>query len=300
MEKKTFKEVLRSIAGSLSENIPRVLPPLLVLSVFSMIILTFVVTPEERVLREYFLPVGEGDSELVIAPSGAKILIDGGPADASILNSLDEIIRPTDRYIDVVILTHPQLDHFGGLVDILRSYGIGVLISNGLKGEIAAYRSLERELFNRDIKEISVDAGDIVRNGDIYLEFLSPDYHLAQNADVNDSALTFFVFSGGAISLFLSDVGGRVEDEIAPIVPGRVDVLKVSHHGSGNSSGIGFLKTIRPKVAIIEVGHNSYGHPSSSTIANLNEAGATVLRTDEDGLLEVVIAKDGEFKVLSH
>ncbi|MCL4404278.1 MBL fold metallo-hydrolase, partial [Patescibacteria group bacterium] len=66
----------------------------------------------------YFLPVGQGDSELIVLRTGAKILIDGGPPGGAVLKSLDAILGPHDRYIDVVILTHPQTDHYGGLIDV--------------------------------------------------------------------------------------------------------------------------------------------------------------------------------------
>ena len=74
-------------------------------------------SPNEN-LEVYFLEVGQGDSELVFLPGGVKILIDGGP-NSKILDELSSILRPTDRYIDLAVLSHPELDHFGGLIDVL-------------------------------------------------------------------------------------------------------------------------------------------------------------------------------------
>ena len=75
--------------------------------------------PINKSLEIYFLDVGQGDSELVILPNGPKILIDGGPNNKVIAN-LASILRPTDRYIDLVMLSHPQTDHFTGLIDVLK------------------------------------------------------------------------------------------------------------------------------------------------------------------------------------
>src|SRR3989344_4254135 len=90
----------------------------------------------------YFLDVGQGDSELIILPQGKdgrsiKILVDGGPPNGKLISDLSSILPLEDRYIDLVIMTHPQLDHFGGFIELLRRYEVGRFIGTGRKGEIA-------------------------------------------------------------------------------------------------------------------------------------------------------------------
>src|SRR3989344_5714884 len=87
----------------------------------------------EDPLRVYFLDVGQGDSQLIIFPDGVKVLIDGGPS-KEILFELGEILPPTDRYIDLVMITHAQLDHYGGIGYVVERYQVGGFIFNGEGG----------------------------------------------------------------------------------------------------------------------------------------------------------------------
>jgi competence protein ComEC len=98
-------------------------------------------------------------------------------------------------------------------------------------------------------------------------------------------------------ALFTSDIGGEEEKEIIRLSGYQVnlssiDVLKVAHHGSKYSSSSDFLKAVRPALAVIEVGKNSYGHPTAETLGRLKEVGAKVMRTDQDG--DVVVETDGK------
>src|SRR3989344_5226187 len=97
-------------------------------------------------LKLYFLDVGQGDSEFVVLPGGVKVLIDGGPPNGRVLGALDGILSPTERYIDLVIMSHSQLDHFGGLIDVLGRYKVGAFLWNGRDGTTEAFENLKRTL----------------------------------------------------------------------------------------------------------------------------------------------------------
>ena len=80
---------------------------------------------------------------MLVLPGNVKILIDGGPNN-KILKELSSVLKPTDRYIDLVVLSHPELDHFSGLMDVLKRYQVGVFVSNGRRGNAPAFRDLEK------------------------------------------------------------------------------------------------------------------------------------------------------------
>src|SRR5689334_7001064 len=105
-------------------------------------------------LNIYFLDVGQGDSSLIVLPGGAKILIDGGPANKSVFGELEKVLSPSDRYIDLVMLTHPQLDHFGGLIDVLKRYRVGAFIYNGRDGTAQAWPYLKEIVSEKKIKTV--------------------------------------------------------------------------------------------------------------------------------------------------
>src|SRR3989304_4153325 len=107
----------------------------------------------------YFLDVGQGDGELIRMPGNAKLLIDGGP-DNSLMGQLGSVLPVTDRYIDMVLMTHPQLDHFGGFIEALKNYRVGVFLGTGRAGTTDAYRELIEVIRAKQIPYIALMEGD--------------------------------------------------------------------------------------------------------------------------------------------
>jgi competence protein ComEC len=244
----------------------------------------------------YFLDVGQGDSELVVFPDGAKALIDGGPGRGAVL-ALDSVISQFDRRVDLLILSHPEKDHFSGMADVLKRYETGAFIWSGQLGQSEAFNDLIGEISRKKIKIVSVSAGDRVRQGDSVFEVLSPRKENAGAMSANEASLVLRFFSNGGEALFTGDIGFSSEKTISSGYDlSGTDVLKVAHHGSKNSSGKFFLAYFSPSLAVIEVGKNSYGHPAKETLSNLASAGAQILRTDENGTIKVVF-KNGKMEI---
>lgn len=243
-------------------------------------------------LEMYFLDVGQGDSELVILPTGVKVLIDGGPPNGKALAALGRVLTPSDRSIDIVVMSHPQLDHFGGLIEIVERYRVGVFVSNGLAGTVGAYGDLKRTLAARGVREIALGKGDAIKNGDNIFSVLSPEVQILKSQDINELALVLKLASKNTKALFTGDIGAETEAQVSRVLDGNIDVLKVAHHGSKYSSSASFLAAARPKVSVIEVGKNSYGHPTLETLARLAAVGAKIFRTDKEHTVEAVA--DGE------
>jgi competence protein ComEC len=252
---------------------------------------------DRSLLRMYFLDVGQGDSELVVLPGGATMLIDGGPPNGRVLSALAEALPPFDRSIDLIVLSHPQTDHFGGLIEVVRRFRIGAFISTGVTNTVPGYADLVRALDERGVPRIVLAAGDTIRYGDSRGDVLSPTPAFLSATDVNETTLVLRISGNDVASLFTGDADADVERELARTA-GSIDVLKVSHHGSKFSSTKEFLDAIHPEIAVIEVGKNSYGHPTAQALGRLADVGARIFRTDQQGTIEI-IADGGELWVFA-
>lgn len=239
-----------------------------------------------------FLDVGQGDASLIKMENDVQILIDGGPPNGKLVTALGEIMSPYDRRIELVVLTHPELDHYGGLIELLDRYEVGTFIDTGVTKDVEAYHVLMKELEVRKIRRLTLRAGDHIRYGTHAFSVLSPDDTLVYAKEKNDTSMVLALESNGAQFLFTGDIGAEVERVVAHALSKPVDVLKVSHHGSKFSSVADFLSIARPALATIGVGKNSYGHPTRETLARLEAAGARVYRTDRDGTITVQVESD--------
>lgn len=243
----------------------------------------------EKNLKLYFLDVGQGDSEFVILPGGVKILIDGGPPNGRLLENLADILPSNERYIDLVMMSHPQLDHFGGLIEVLRRYRVGAFLWNGREGTSEAWGELKRAIEENSIQKIVLIAPDKIHYRESVFEILSPDKKFLASKELNNTSLVAELASNNSKTLFTGDIGFEVENELSNLLTSDIDILKVPHHGSKFSSGANFLAAISPKIAVVEVGKNSYGHPTKEAIGRLESTGAKIYRTDKDGTVKFLV-----------
>lgn len=247
-------------------------------------------------LSVYFFDVGEGDSELISWGNGAKILVDGGRA-GRLDSELGRALGPAERRIDLVLLTHCQIDHLGGLKGVVERYAIGAFVYNGCDDDPPEWRLLKEELRRHGVSLVRLVAGDRMRIGEATIDILSPLPDSQVALDENERAITFLLKDSGFSFLFMSDAPPELEKKVAAEVGSAVDVLKVSHHGSRFSSTEVFLSKIRPKLSIIEVGANSYGHPTAEALARLGIYGR-VYRTDFSGTIRI-LAGSGRLSIFS-
>ncbi|MFA5084254.1 MAG: MBL fold metallo-hydrolase [Candidatus Paceibacterota bacterium] len=252
---------------------------------------TIVITKPSGNLEIYFLSVGQGDSELVILPGGVKVLIDGGP-NGKILDDLAAILPQTDRYIDLVVNSHPHPDHFVGLIDVLKNYKVGAFIYNGRDGGIPAWEELLKTAGENKVSGLVLAAGDKIHYFNNEFDILLPDKNFINNKDLNETSLVALLKSRDLKALFVGDIGAKPEKYLAGKFNVGVDILKIGHHGSKYSSAEDFLKAISPKLAVAEVGKNSYGHPTKEALTRLASIGAQIYRTDSNGTVKIVVAGD--------
>lgn len=237
-------------------------------------------------LNLYFMDVGQGDSALAILPGGIKILFDGGP-DKTLLSDLGEILPATDRRIDLVILSHPQADHFIGFISLLDRYEVGYFIWNGRHGETESWKNLASALNSKKVNTLRLMEGDRIRYRESEIKFLSPDETELVDSELNNTVLAVELFSGGVKTLFTGDIGFKVEHRLVEKYDLNIDILKVAHHGSKYSSGDEFLREATPAISVIQVGKNNYGHPTKDVLDRLTAIGSTIYRNDKDGTVHI-------------
>lgn len=251
--------------------------------------------------RFYFLNVGQGDSELVFLPKvnggSVTLLIDGGP-DAKLSSELAKVLPVGNRRIDLVLMTHPQLDHFGGFIDVLQRYEVGAFLGTGRAGTTKAYRELMRIIRERQIPYITLARGGRITYEGVVIDILSPNKQNLFSKELNDSCLVLRIQTAETRALFMCDAGEHIERELVAEDDVRADILKVGHHGSRFSSSAAFVRAVQPKVAVIEVGKNSYGHPTKDALARLATVGAQIFRTDKNGMVRLAVER-GALKVFA-
>lgn len=244
----------------------------------------------------HVLHVGQGDAIFIELPDTTQILIDGGP-DATVLRELSDVMGPFDRFIDVVIATHPDADHIGGLPDVLARYDVGTIVDSGIEKDTLLYRDWIDAIAREGAEIIIADKVKRLTFGDTaFLDILWPqDSYLGMAPGATNEYSIVTKFTYGSVSVLLTgDIERSTEQRlIASGVLEDIDILKVAHHGSKTSTTAALLEAIQPELALISVGErNRYNHPSDLVLSRLAERGIETLRTDLMG--RITIESDGE------
>ncbi|MBI5449343.1 MBL fold metallo-hydrolase [Candidatus Gottesmanbacteria bacterium] len=269
----------------------------------------YVIYREDRhgILTVAFLDVGQGDAIYIEAPNGNQILLDGGP-DGKVIQALDKVMPFYDRSIDILALSHPHLDHFGGFLDILPRYFVGAVLSSGTLGDTQEYKTFNKiglpgqggsYLAGRQatsgIKQIIARIGMVIDMGrGVTISVLLPT-HDVTNVKPHDGVMVLRLNYGKTSILLTGDMEKNLEDYLITLEGERLqsDVLKVGHHGSKTSSSEELLGFVSPEYAIISVGaKNMYGHPAEEVLGRLASFEIKTLRTDQNGT--IILKSDGE------
>lgn len=244
----------------------------ILIAVISVVIAGFtqVRNVESRVFS--VLNVGQGDSSVLIYDDFVMVVDTG--YDMQAIWELDEVLPRDNREIDVLVITHPHFDHYGGVLQILERYKVG---------EIWISKACEDEYWwlNREVRLVT--AGESYRYEGVDIKVLSPDGDVLCRGSgkvINDASVVLSVNVGDKKILLMGDAESEVEKSLDW---SKVDILKVGHHCSDTSSGIGFIDNVRPEIAICSVGENSYGHPSTIVLDRYKSISSKVYRTDLDG-----------------
>jgi competence protein ComEC len=256
-------------------------------------------------LRVDFLDVGQGDAALVTLPDGRTLLVDGGGTTnqsqiKTDRRSIGEAVvseylwwRGLDT-VDYVLPTHADADHIDGLNDVLRNFTVNAALVTRSPANDPEYAKFAQTLAATNTHVATIQAGDLMRFGDVTIEVLWPlaATYANEPSRNNDSAVLRLEFARHSI-LLTGDI--EKSGERALVAAGRglqADVVKVPHHGSRSSSTLPFVTATAAKLAIVSVGQNSmFGHPHAEVVERWQARGAQVFTTGKCGT--ITVATDG-------
>ncbi len=249
----------------------------------------------DNLLHIYFFNVGQGDSIFIKTPHNYQILIDGGP-DEKVLTELGKVMPFYDHSIDLVFLTHPHADHVTGLIEVLERFEVGQVLVNDIVYETDEYQTFLSLIVDKGVPKQSFLQGDKIRPSDgVKLTSFWPKAQTSvfEILDVNKVSQVVRLGFNQFSALFTGDAEFGLENpELANFEWENIDILKVPHQGSKDAVTKEVLTKLNPKLAVITVGPNKFGHPSEEVIQLLSDQAIEVLRTDKKGTIEVV--SDGE------
>lgn len=254
-----------------------------------------------RGLRVHFLNVGQGDAILVESPSRKKMLIDGG-RDRAVLRELSAVLPWWERTIDVVLATHPDADHVGGLFEVLKRYKVHLILQSGVQHDTPQVESLmamiAREKSN-GAQEVLARRGQVVDlGGGVLVEILFPDRDVS-SLETNTASIVARVVYGDTAFMLTGDAPQRIEEYLVLLDGERLDadVLKAGHHGSNTSSALAFVGYVSPRWGVFSRGcENSYGHPHQEVVTLFERFSIETRDTCLDG--RVTFTSDGRTVVV--
>jgi competence protein ComEC len=251
-------------------------------------------------LRVTFLSVGEGDGAVVRFPRGPVMLIDGGGSFGGTFDPGERIVAPflwanKIMHVDYVALSHPDRDHFGGLIFLVQNFSPGEFWTSGVASPDESYARLLNAVREVGARSSVCDtAAPPLVVGGVEVRCLWPAPNLVESKENNQSMVLRLTYRGVAI-LFMGDMEAKGERElIATGANLRAAILKVPHHGSKTSSSPALIAAANPQVAVVSLGyHNRFHFPSAVVIDRYRASGASVLMTSELGQVSADVGPDG-------
>lgn len=275
-----------------------------------------------NVLSIIICDVGQGDG-ILTQLGNWQMLVDAG-RDDKILTCLEEYMPFADHTLEVVLATHPDSDHIGGLPAVLEGYRVKTMITNGQQKESDDFKLLESVIQSKNQSDMQLIIG---KNGvevpvpqspvqfnvkiifpleercserrvvEHFYETILSDVTTCKTSrliNYNDGSIALLLTYGKIISLYTGDLEESGEQALSTNhLLKDIDILKVGHHGAKTSTTRGFLEKVRPEISLISVGvGNSYGHPSPQVIDVLRQFSSHILRTDQSGT--IVLQTDGQ------
>ena len=239
-------------------------------------------------MRVHFLDVGQGDSIFIESANGKTMLVDGGVKGAGkqVVSYLKEL---GVNKLDIVVATHPDADHIGGLIPVLQSIDIGQFYDSG---KVHTSQTFEEMLTLIDTKNIPyhvpTTGENIAFDDDLIVKVLNANEHATDN---NDASIVLKIVYGNVSFLLTGDAGIALEKDMLQNDI-QATVLKAGHHGSNTSSSEKFIQAVQPEVTVLSYGEgNKYGHPHAEVVERLQAVGSKIYATAEAGT--VIVSTDG-------
>lgn len=241
------------------------------------------------------LDVGQGDGIFIKGPAGVTYFIDGGSSDVK--NAGKYRIEPFlksqgERQLDYVFISHGDADHMNGIEEMLERQRVGIRIKTLVLPEQIVWdenlKALAQKALMYGTKVVVIKAREQIVEGNLKIMCLLP--RKTYKGEIGNASSTVLILNYGDFDMLMTgDVEGEGEDALKEIdFSNQIDVLKVAHHGSKNSTGEEVLRSINPKIGLISAGiGNRYGHPHSETLERLKANGVEVYNTQECGAVKM-------------
>ena len=256
--------------------------------------------------------VGQGDGMLLVSPSGKQIVVDGGPG-TKITDCLSANMPFWDRTVELVVATHAQKDHMEGLLEVLSRYKVKMIATTKVNNGSELYRAWEKAVKEEKAKVYVAKKGDQIildhqqgptlkQGQTLSMDVLWPPFAKASEGgpsteqwwerpprDLNEAAIVLRANYGGFCAYLTADIP---KETLQGLIDKKCQILKISHHGSKSGTNQEILDKVNPQIAVIQVGKNSFGHPTKEVLDMLVSKGVKTVRTDTNGVIEIEI--DGE------
>jgi beta-lactamase superfamily II metal-dependent hydrolase len=237
------------------------------------------------------LNVGQGDAALAIAPGNKRVLIDAGRSDYTSASFLERLGIDT---LHLVIASHNHADHIGGMHAVLSGFVVRAYLDNGIPHTTATYANTLAAIESSGAQYLNPTSRTIFLDS-LRVRVIAPPF---EQVDQNNGSVGVLFESGEFRALYTGDSEQReLEAWIRAGQIPRVTVLKAAHHGARNGLTQTLIAATRPRVVLISVGPNGYGHPAPEVELAWEESGARVYRTDLHGHIEVLANRDASLIV---
>ena len=251
--------------------------------------------PREDELKLVFCDVGQGDA-ILLSRGNLQVLIDGGP-DRKVLECLGCNLPFWDKTIEMVVITHSEKDHVGGLINVLESYSVLYFVTDNFAVDSNYFREFRRLVLKGRAEVIEPRVGQILKVGDLSFEVLWPHQRRGVPSfwqsdrvlgvsdfakEPNERSLVLRLKFKQVRAMLTGDISSKTEEKINF---SQAEILKIPHHGSKYSTSDFLLREVNPKLAVICVGKNHFGHPTEEVLNKLKSKGIKIWRTDTQGEL---------------
>jgi competence protein ComEC len=242
-------------------------------------------TEEPGRLRVHFLDVGQGDSMLIETPSHYTILIDGGDREAG-EKVISELRKRGVEKLDLLVATHPDIDHIGGLLPVLEKIEVKKVLDSGKLYTTKTYQRYTELIEEKSIPVTIAEEGTYLTLDPLLsIQVLNANHLEATN---NQASMVLRLTYRTIDFLLMSDAEAEQEENIGRTYEVESEVYKVAHHGSRTSNTLDFLKKVKPDYAVVSYGRdNQLGHPTKEVVQNLRQAGAILYSTAKGGTISI-------------
>ena len=276
---------------------------LIFISIVSLISITSIKIPKE--LKINFIDVGQGDSCLITTPQNKKVIVDSGGSESYDVGKnvlLPYLLDKRITKIDYIMISHFDTDHCKGFEYVLENIKVKNVIISKQSETSENFKQIMKIIRKKRINLIIVQKETKIKIDNFTtVDILSPQSeNIADNMNDNSIVAKFEAYNFSI--LFTGDASEKIEKElIKEKINLKSDILKVSHHGSKTGTSEEFLKSVKPKIALIGVGENNkFGHPTEDVIKRLTENKVKIYRTDRNGEISIKIKKNKNIKIKKH